>query len=106
MAMQAKGWKTGAVVAFLILLVYSFPRLIISWLGPENPWTSYLYQYGFGLVVFLIGIRIILASGACRPGRGRDKSWFIILLGGFILYATIHAIWILLALNIPVKGGV
>ncbi len=100
-----KKWEVGIAALAFLAFIYGFPRLIIAWLGEESPWTSYLYQYGFGLVVFLIGIRLIINTGACRPGRGRDTFWFRILLAGFVLYAVTHAIWIILALRIPVKGG-
>ena len=96
----------GVTLVLLLGLVYLYPRLIIAWLGPANPWTSYLYQYGFGLVFFAIGIRLILRTGACRPGRGRDRFWLAVLLVGFVFFATAHALWIVLAQRVPYLGGV
>jgi len=96
----------GAAFVLLLGFVYLYPRIIIALLGPANPWTSYLYQYGFGLVFFAIGIRLILRTGACRPGRGRDRFWLGVLLAGFVFFAGAHALWILLAQRVPYLGGV
>lgn len=93
------------LTAVLLLFIYTWPRLIISWLGEANPWTSYLYQYGFGLVFFMMGIYIILRSGACQPGRGRDSFWLGVLFAGFIFFAGGHALWIVASLNMPYLGG-
>jgi membrane protease YdiL (CAAX protease family) len=95
------------ILSILVLaFVFVFPRILIAGLGAENPWTSYLYQYGFGLIVFTIGIVLILKTGSCVLGRGNDAHWFRWLIGGFIFFAVLHAVWIILALSIPVKGGV
>ncbi len=94
------------VISVLTLLfIFFYPRLIISWLGAASPWASYLYQYGLGFVVFIIGIMLILKTGACIPGRGRDGFWFKWLIAGFIIFASTHAIWIVIAQSMPVKGG-
>jgi hypothetical protein len=58
-----------------------------------------------GLVVFLVGLWIILATGACKPGRGHDTFWLGVLIGGFIFFAGVHALWILAALKLPFYGG-
>jgi hypothetical protein len=94
-----------AVTAILLIFIYSYPRLIISWLGKDNPWTSYLYLYGFGAAFFMMGIFIILRTGACRLDRGHDKLWFVVLLLGFLFFSVIHALWIVAALNIPYLGA-
>lgn len=88
-----------------LAIIFFYPRLIISLLGPADPWTSYLYQYGLGLLVFSIGITLILKTKACVLGRGKDSFWFKWLIGGFICFAIMHAIWIYLSLSMPVKGG-
>ena len=93
------------LTAVLLAVIYSYPRWIISKLGESSPWTSYLYQYGFGLVFFLMGIYLILKSGACKLGRGRDSFWLKVLFGGFIFFASAHALWIMASLNIPYLGG-
>ena len=94
----------SSVTIFLLLFIYTFPRVIIAWLGEGNPWTSYLYLYGFGGGFFLMGIFIILRTGACQLNRGYDRRWFWVLVGGFFFFALIHALWIVAALQIPYKG--
>ena len=94
------------IAVVTIPLIYFYPRFLIEQLGESNPWTSYLYLYGFGGYFFAIGILLILKTGACKPGRGRDSKWLTILLSGFVALATIHASWIYLALSIPFKGEV
>ncbi|MGC9451887.1 MAG: hypothetical protein ACP5I4_10625 [Oceanipulchritudo sp.] len=95
----------SGLAAVLLVFIYAYPRLIIGRLGEASPWTSYLYQYGFGLVFFLMGIHIILRSGACKPGRGRDSFWLGVLFAGFIFFAAGHALWIVVSLNMPYLGG-
>lgn len=96
--------KPLVIIAALLAVVFTYPRLIVSWLGEDNPWTSYLYLYGLGLIVFVIGITLILRTGACQLGRGRDSGWFKVLIGGYIFFATLHAVWIIAAQQIPFLG--
>lgn len=94
-----------AVLAPVIAaFVYIYPRILIALLGKENPWTSYLYQYTFGLIFFSLGILLILRTGACKPGRGRDSLWLSILIAGFVFFASFHAFWVFMSLYWPVKG--
>ena len=99
-----------AMVKFLIVgtlcvaLAYFFPRFLVSCLGEANPWTSYFYLYGFGVVFFGVGIYIALKSGACQLGRGRDSFWFKFLICGYLGFASLHATWIQLALSFPFLG--
>ena len=107
--METSKKKSGVpipiIVIAILIFVFIFPRILITILGPGNPWTCYLYQYGFGAVTFIIGISLILRSGSCKLGRGHDTTWFKWLIAGFFVFAIVHAIWILLAVYIPVKGG-
>ena len=95
----------GLVIVLILAFFFFFPRLLVRGLGMESPWTSYFYLYGNGLIVFLIGIWVILRSGACRFGRGYDTSWFVVLLLGYAFFALMHAAWIAAALYWPVAGG-
>ena len=92
-------------IPLVLVIIYFYPRLLVKLLGEANPWTSYLYQYGLGLIVFLIGIWMIISTKACQLGRGHDTFWFRVLLGGFVFFALVHAIWILAALKIPYLGS-
>ncbi len=102
---KKKGLSIPLISIAILVFVFVFPRILISKLGPGNPWTSYLYQYGFGSITFIIGIILILRTKACKFNRGSDKIWFKWLIAGFIFFATVHAVWILLALYMPYKGG-
>jgi hypothetical protein len=93
------------VAAVILYTVYAYPRYLIGSLGLDNPWTPYGYLYGFGLLFFLLGLWLIRAAGACRPGRGHDRFWFGVLIGGFVFFASLHAVWILAALHLPYRGG-
>lgn len=97
--------RNSLIIAGLLAFVFFFPRVIIRLWGAGNPWTSYFYQYGLGLVFFLIGLWVILSSGACVPGRGRDTFWLGILIAGFIFLAVVHALWIWISLVVPYRGG-
>jgi len=106
MTKKKKGIPVPVTILIILIFVFVFPRFLISVLGPGNPWTSYLYQYGLGLVAFMIGIKLIRRTGSYKKGRGHDDFWFKWLIGGFIFFAVLHAVWILLALYLPFKGGV
>ena len=94
------------IIVLTLVFVFMYPRMLISQFGEASPWTSYLYLYGFGGYFFMIGLILILKTGACKLGRGRDTKFFAILCSGFIFLVCMHATWIYLALSIPVKGGV
>ena len=94
----------GALIPLVAIFTFVYPRLLISWLGEANPWTSYLYQYTFGLIFFGLGILMVLRTKACVPGRGRDSKWLKILIGGFIFFASFHGLWVYMSIVWPVKG--
>ncbi|MCB9025574.1 MAG: hypothetical protein H6625_04590 [Bdellovibrionaceae bacterium] len=94
----------GALIPIVLIFIYFYPRFLIDWLGKSNPWTSYLYQYTFGLIFFSLGILLILRTKACQLGRGRDSLWFKILIAGFFFFASFHGFWIFMSLAWPVKG--
>ncbi len=94
----------GVLIPVLAAFIFYYPRFLIDVLGKANPWTSYLYQYTFGLIFFSLGILLILRTGACQPGRGRDSLWLGILIGGFVFFASFHGIWVFMSLYWPAKG--
>ena len=70
-------------------------------------WWPYIYQYGVGLIIFLIGLIIILRTGSCVLSRKNDRFWFGVLLFGFVWYAGIHLLWYLAAIFImPESAGI
>jgi hypothetical protein len=102
---RKSGMPMPVIATLVLAFIFIFPRLIVAWLGEASPWTCYLYQYGLGLVTFVIGIVLIRKTGACQMGRGRDTYWFKWLIAGFLIFAITHAVWIVLATEMPVKGG-
>ena len=106
--MRKTSLKTGrriAVIAGLLLFVFTYPRFLLSHLSPGDPWLNFLYHYGFGLIAFGVGIWVILAERSCRPERKRDRFWLKVLFVGFIAYATVHAFWIYAAQTVTFLGG-
>lgn len=81
-------------IVTIALFIFTYPRLLVYFLGPSNPWANYLYMYGFGFMFFYVGIRIIVAQGACKIGRGYDTLWYRILWIGFFFFLILHAAWI------------
>ncbi|MCA9242686.1 MAG: hypothetical protein KDA32_01930 [Phycisphaerales bacterium] len=63
-------------------------------------WYPFIYQYGVGSAVFVIGLILILRSGACDLSNRRDRFWFGVLIGGFCCYFGMHLLWYLAALYI------
>ena len=69
-------------------------------------WWPYLYQYGVGLAIFVIGLILIIKYKACVLSRSQDRFWFGVLIFGFIWYAGMHLIWYMAALYImPEAAG-
>lgn len=97
-------FKVPIVITCILAFIFVYPRLLLSQWEPDNPWLNYLYQYGFGLIVFVLGLWIVLSQGSLKRLRGRDSRWLKIMIGGFLVYASVHAVWILLAVSMPFKG--
>ena len=93
-------------IPLVLAFIYIYPRVLIANLGEANPWTSYFYQYGFR--VGLLSHRDLVdpetrgpagwAGAVTHSGSG---SSFV----GFLFFAIGHAVWIVLALNVPYLGG-
>ena len=96
--------KLALLSAIIVSWIVLWPKVLVSRWGSADPWVSYAYHYGFGLLVFLVGLTVIIRSGACQFSRVRDRIWFAVLLGGFVLFATLHAVWIWLAEHLPFRG--
>lgn len=98
--------KFWGFVTGLMAIIYIYPRIIVGLFGEDDPWTSYFYMYGYGLITFALGMLIVMKSGALKPGRGNETLWFRFLLGGFVFFSTLHGLWIIMSLHIPFRGGV
>ena len=63
-----------------------------------NTWLPFIYLYGVGGIAFLIGIYLITKTKALDTDRNDHLIWLAILFFGFFYYASIHRIFISLAL--------
>jgi len=89
----------------VFLAIWGVPRLLAAWLGTDGHWTPFLYQYAMGGLVFLIGLWVIRASGACDMNRPGDRTWFRILIFGYFWYAFMHGLFTWLAQAVPFRGA-
>jgi hypothetical protein len=62
----------------------------------DRTWLPYIYLYGVGGILFLVGIIIILRYKAINLKFRRHRKWMFVLISGFIWYALIHAVLILI----------
>ena len=99
---QRKWWL---LLPLFLVFAFFFPRFLIQTLGASNPWTNYLYLYGFGFIYSGSGVLLVLKTGACNLDRPQDNFWFKMVIGGFVYLAILHAVWIYLSLSIPYLGG-
>lgn len=97
--------KWWSILPLFLAFAFFFPRILISSLGPANPWTNYLYLYGFGFLYTGSGVLLALKTKACNLNRPRDRYWLKIVVGGFVYFALLHGVWIYLSLSIPYLGG-
>lgn len=65
----------------------------------SHSWLPYLYQYGLGAIIFVVGLIITLKSGSFELRRKGHRRWMGILILGFIWYAAVHAAMTLAALG-------
>lgn len=105
--MSASGRFPTALVAvpLVIALCWGIPRLVVAWVGIDGQWAPYLYQYLLGGLVFAIGLWVIRASGACNFDRPRDRTWFRVLIFGYVWYAAMHGILVWLTGAVPFRGA-
>ena len=92
---MTKAKQTLTVLASIVgalVFIYFYPRILVELLSESNPWTSYLYHYGFGVLFFSFGMWILLKSGAAQRGRGHDSKWMRILVIGLGAYISVHTI--------------
>ncbi|MEE2876852.1 MAG: hypothetical protein VX822_03630 [Candidatus Neomarinimicrobiota bacterium] len=62
-------------------------------------WLPFIYLYGIGGFAFVVGMVLILRTGALNLERRRHSRWLKVLLFGFVFYAVLHAFFILFALR-------
>ena len=72
----------------------------------SRTWLPYLYLYGIGGGIFLIGMYIILRSRSLKPERIRHREWYHILIFGLVYYMGIHGLFTFAALGKSLFAGV
>tara|TARA_B000000557_G_C20638886_1_gene385480 strand:+ start:287 stop:589 length:303 start_codon:yes stop_codon:yes gene_type:complete len=65
----------------------------------SRTWLPYIYLYGVGGCIFIIGMIIILRSRSLKKERVRHNSWMHILIFGLLYYMGIHGFFTFLALG-------
>lgn len=93
------------VLSFIFVYSYIYPRFLVSVLGEQSLWISYLYTYGMGLVFFFLSVFWIFTRSGVNPLRRKlEKSWLAaIFLGCFFMFC-LHGLWIFIAVSFPMKG--
>jgi hypothetical protein len=64
-----------------------------------HAWLPYIYQYGLGAVIFIIGLAITLRSGSFDLSRRLHRKWLGVLVVGFVWYLTLHGALTIAALG-------
>ena len=72
----------------------------------SRTWLPYLYLYGVGGGIFLIGMIIILRSRSLKLERTRHRVWYHILIFGLVYYMGIQSLFTFAALGQSLFAGV
>tara|TARA_B100000401_G_C52381976_1_gene520033 strand:+ start:130 stop:342 length:213 start_codon:yes stop_codon:yes gene_type:complete len=62
-----------------------------------NTWLPFIYLYGVGGLAFLIGMYLIIKTRSLNLKKDHHKKWLVVLIAGFIYYASIHGFFIIVA---------
>jgi len=65
----------------------------------SHSWLPYIYQYGLGGLIFIIGMILTLRAASFDLSHPRHKKWMIVLLLGFVWYLVMHGAMTLAALG-------
>lgn len=97
------------LLSFLLMTVvfvfsYWYPRMLVSYLGEDSPWISYLYTYGMGFVFFVLSVWFIFTKKGVNPHRRRQEIyWLIAIFFGMACTYFLHSLWIFLAITLPFR---
>tara|TARA_X000001036_G_scaffold55586_1_gene45245 strand:+ start:23528 stop:23743 length:216 start_codon:yes stop_codon:yes gene_type:complete len=65
----------------------------------SQTWLPFIYLYGVGGIAFLLGTLLIYKTKALRINYESHKKWFWVLFYGYFFYASVHALFIYLAIG-------
>ncbi len=66
----------------------------------SHTWLPFVYLYGLGGILFLIGIWVVFRAKSIDLKRSHHRRWLFILVFGFIWYFSIHGLMNLAALDV------
>lgn len=61
-------------------------------------WLPFIYLYGVGGILFLIGLIVIRKSGAINLKLKRHRYWYRVLIFGYLYFVAMHAFLTIAAL--------
>ena len=65
-----------------------------------HTWLPYIYLYGVGGLLFLIGVIVVVKSGSLDLTKTYHRTWLVILFFGLVWFMVMHALWNMAALEI------
>ncbi len=65
----------------------------------EHAWLPFIYLYGLGGILFVLGIIITRKAGSLDLTRPSHRMWMSILIFGYFWYFTIHLLFNLAAMD-------
>ena len=65
----------------------------------SRTWLPFIYLYGVGGIIFLLGMFLVLKSDSLNLKRRHHRIWLFILFLGFAWYVVIHSTVSLAALG-------
>lgn len=65
-----------------------------------HTWLPYIYLYGVGGLLFLIGVLVVVKSGSLDLKKSSHRMWLVILFFGMVWFMVMHALWNLAALEV------
>ena len=65
----------------------------------SRTWLPFIYLYGVGGIIFLLGMVLVLRSDSLNLKRRHHRIWLFILFLGFAWYVVIHSTVSLAALG-------
>jgi len=66
----------------------------------SHAWIPYIYLYGVGGLLFLIGVVVTIKSGSLDIKRPSHRVWLQVLFFGLLWFMVMHALWNLAALEV------
>lgn len=65
-----------------------------------HTWLPYIYLYGVGGLLFLVGVVVVVKSGSLDLKKSNHRMWFTVLFFGMVWFMVMHALWNLAAMEI------